>query len=362
MDRAKFVLALMIVILILPAAGASWFEKDYNKDVQYSKIEDLTGLVETTDTVTINVTSPVYLKVIGMDTDPWMIKNSGWYLDLYLRPDLQSDWTIVKSYTHDSYPSDEVTFDAGVTGEMRAVLYFPVVIETTLTNDLMPDDSIINCTNTSSFPSSGVIQIEDEYISYSSKSAGGFSKLTRGDRSSTVDYHPVGTKVAFFGGNFYIPVIIAIDTSSSGGGGGGAMHPSRCHALDFRISKSKTPVAVFKCMTEYCTVRVNASKSYDPDGNIVAYQWDWNGDGIYDDSGMATEHKYGTEGIHVVTLKVTDNDGVTSKWSVTVNTHFPPYDNSILSLFYIQFFGIAVWLWIIIIIVAYIGYKILAKI
>ena len=363
MNKNALTLVFVVVLLLLPVVSASWFEKGYNKDIQYSKIGDLTGLIETTDTVTINKTAPVYLKVLGIDTDPWMIANSGWYLDLYLRPDLQSDWTIVKSYTHDSFPSDEVTFNAGVTGEMRAVLYFPVVIETTLTTDLLPgENNTMSCANTSAFPSKGTVQIEDEYISYDAKSAGGFSKLARGDRGSTVDYHPAGTKVTFFGGDFYIPIIIAIDTTSQGGGGGGAMHPSRCHALDFRISKSTPPVAVFKCQTEYCTVKVNASKSHDPDGQIVSYQWDWDGDGVYDDTGVSATHQYSTEGKHVVTLKVTDNDGVSSKWSVTVNTHFPPYNSSITAFLYTQFFGIAVWLWIILIIAVYVGYKILKAI
>lgn len=345
MNKKLLIVPLIFILFLVPMlSNADWFDKGYNKDVQYSRIDELTGVVETTDTIKINETMPVYLKVLGADSDPWMIANSGWYLDLYLRPDLQSGWTIVKSNVHNSYPSDEITVQAGVTAEMRAVLYYPVVIETTLTEDLLPEATVMICNDTSAFASAGVVEVENEYMEYGGKTGNNFSSLSRGGMESEVDYHPAGTKVKFFSGKFYIPIIIAIDISN-GGGSGGAMHPSRCHALDFRISRSTTPYAVFKCMVQYCTVKVDASKSYDPDGEIVSYQWDWNEDGVYDATGVTTEHDYLTEGGHRVTLKVTDNDGISAKWNVDVTTHFPPYNSNILSY---TFLGIAVWLWILI--------------
>ncbi|HEC76859.1 MAG TPA: PKD domain-containing protein [Thermoplasmatales archaeon] len=59
------------------------------------------------------------------------------------------------------------------------------------------------------------------------------------------------------------------------------------------------------------TVTFDASASYDPDGNIVLYEWDWNSDGIYDESDcepIAT-YAWGSEGNYGVTLRVTDDDG-----------------------------------------------------
>ncbi len=51
----------------------------------------------------------------------------------------------------------------------------------------------------------------------------------------------------------------------------------------------------------------NASDSYDPDGNIIEYTWDF-GDGTKD-SGMYTNHIYSIQGVYSVILTVTDDDG-----------------------------------------------------
>lgn len=55
-------------------------------------------------------------------------------------------------------------------------------------------------------------------------------------------------------------------------------------------------------------VAFDASSSYDPDGTIVSYEWDF-GDGTTG-TGMVTIHSYGVEGSYTVTLQVTDNDGL----------------------------------------------------
>lgn len=60
------------------------------------------------------------------------------------------------------------------------------------------------------------------------------------------------------------------------------------------------------------TVSFNASASSDPDGTIVRYEWDWEGDGTYDlDNGSnpLAEHTYAADGSYLATLRVTDNDG-----------------------------------------------------
>ena len=50
------------------------------------------------------------------------------------------------------------------------------------------------------------------------------------------------------------------------------------------------PVAAFTLSVDGLTVSVDASPSYDPDGTIVAYDWDW-GDGSTD-TGMTATHTY----------------------------------------------------------------------
>ena len=53
----------------------------------------------------------------------------------------------------------------------------------------------------------------------------------------------------------------------------------------------------------------DGSGSYDPDGTIVSYTWDF-GDG-YTGSGKIVTHAYSTGGTYTVTLIVTDDDGAT---------------------------------------------------
>lgn len=55
-------------------------------------------------------------------------------------------------------------------------------------------------------------------------------------------------------------------------------------------------------------VKFDGSLSYDPDGEIVSYEWDF-GDGAID-NGKYGWHQYCIEGTYDVTLTVTDNDGL----------------------------------------------------
>jgi chitodextrinase len=61
----------------------------------------------------------------------------------------------------------------------------------------------------------------------------------------------------------------------------------------------------------------NASGSYDIDGVIVSYQWDF-GDGTTG-SGVSPEHVYENPGEYTVTLVITDNNGNTYSKTMTVN-------------------------------------------
>jgi len=56
------------------------------------------------------------------------------------------------------------------------------------------------------------------------------------------------------------------------------------------------------------TVTLNASTSYDPDGTIVSYAWDF-GDGT-NGAGMTITHAYDASGTYTVTLTVTDDSTV----------------------------------------------------
>jgi PKD repeat protein len=62
----------------------------------------------------------------------------------------------------------------------------------------------------------------------------------------------------------------------------------------------------------------NASTSYDPDGTIVSYQWDLNGDGSTDATGVTGQVIYSTPGTAIVQLTVTDNSGLTAYATRTI--------------------------------------------
>lgn len=97
---------------------------------------------------------------------------------------------------------------------------------------------------------------------------------------------------------------------------------SGCAALN------SPPVASFTCNPPSggvpLSVSFNASGSYDPDGNIVSYQWSF-GDGS-SGSGAEITHTYQNAGSFVAKLTVTDNQGArdTSSKTITVSVGLSP--------------------------------------
>lgn len=63
----------------------------------------------------------------------------------------------------------------------------------------------------------------------------------------------------------------------------------------------------------------DGSGSYDPDGDIVAYDWDF-GNGVTD-SGITTSCSFDKLGSHTVTLTVTDDRGATDTDTIEINVY-----------------------------------------
>jgi glucose/arabinose dehydrogenase/chitodextrinase len=78
------------------------------------------------------------------------------------------------------------------------------------------------------------------------------------------------------------------------------------------VDISQPPVARFTASPSTplvgADVTFDGSASFDPDGSILNYTWDF-GDGS-SGSGVVVTHAYGTHGVFVVTLAVTDSDGM----------------------------------------------------
>ena len=70
------------------------------------------------------------------------------------------------------------------------------------------------------------------------------------------------------------------------------------------------------------SVHFDASDSYDRDGTIVSYEWDF-GDG-HTANTISADHTF-KEGTYTVRLTVTDNDGYKDTATVTINSNLPKY-------------------------------------
>lgn len=98
-------------------------------------------------------------------------------------------------------------------------------------------------------------------------------------------------------------------------------------AIDYSYdSGNVAPIAVITVSTTSgiapLAVSFDASASYDPDGSISAYQWDF-GDGVTA-SGVVVSHTYTREGDFNARLTVTDNQGVAGSAIVAISVSPDP--------------------------------------
>ena len=84
------------------------------------------------------------------------------------------------------------------------------------------------------------------------------------------------------------------------------------------LSRKPTPIFNFTPSKIFVNQRVtfNASLSYDLDGNITNYEWEF-GDGT-NGTGEIITHSYSLAGVYMVNLTVTDDDGATNSTSKTI--------------------------------------------
>jgi len=77
------------------------------------------------------------------------------------------------------------------------------------------------------------------------------------------------------------------------------------------------PIPLATANTDYSHVCVpvefSDDGSYDPDGGLViAYEWDWDNDGVYDDQGKTVSHTWDSIGLYQVGFRVYDDEGASA--------------------------------------------------
>ncbi|MHC4797898.1 MAG: PKD domain-containing protein, partial [Planctomycetota bacterium] len=73
-------------------------------------------------------------------------------------------------------------------------------------------------------------------------------------------------------------------------------------------------------------VGFDASNSYDPNGIIVSYEWDFEDDGTIDSTSISANYTYTSIGNYVARLTVTDNDGLDDSDTVSIAVAFVASD------------------------------------
>jgi len=82
--------------------------------------------------------------------------------------------------------------------------------------------------------------------------------------------------------------------------------------------ENKPPIADFEYGVTNFIVAVDGSKSVDPDGTIVSYEWNFGDGTIVSGSQYVRTHTYIGPGVYDVKLTVTDNDGAKASQTATI--------------------------------------------
>jgi PKD repeat protein len=101
----------------------------------------------------------------------------------------------------------------------------------------------------------------------------------------------------------------------------GAANTAKATKTVLKTIPNQSPIASFTESAETVSsgesIHFDASGSYDPDGTIVSYSWDF-GDGNTA-TGVEVDHAYEDDGVYTVTLTVIDNDDATGSATTTKN-------------------------------------------
>lgn len=95
-------------------------------------------------------------------------------------------------------------------------------------------------------------------------------------------------------------------------------------SVDYLLTSTYIPIANFTCSHNYVLVNkpvnFDASNSYDIDGSIIDYEWEFNDGNI--GFGKILNHSYNFIDLYNVTLSVTDNENATDSITKPVTVYF----------------------------------------
>ncbi len=128
--------------------------------------------------------------------------------------------------------------------------------------------------------------------------------------------------------NFGWPVYLDGDTAFIGAWYDPAQGPNAGSVYVFtKTSENQPPVADFSWTPQNPganqQITFDASASHDLDGNLTLYEWDWDNDGVYDESQSSptTTHTWTSAGTYPVTVQVTDDGNATGSVTKTVKVN-----------------------------------------
>lgn len=102
------------------------------------------------------------------------------------------------------------------------------------------------------------------------------------------------------------------------------------------LPRARAPVSNFSYSPEKPrvneTVTFNASASYDPDGTIVSYSWDFGDDNITTATIPYIAHTYNQPGNYSVTLNATDSNGLWNTTTSLINVRIAVHDIAITEI------------------------------
>ncbi len=141
-----------------------------------------------------------------------------------------------------------------------------------------------------------------------------------------VDGIDTGQTVVFNPGSIQLNLTVNEEIPPEHHGDGTTVPPSNNGNIEI---EKKPPVAIINVFFYGFvnkTMIFNASESYDPDGNITSYSWNF-GDGSMG-SGVVVSHIYNDYGVYTVTLKVTDNNSLFGINETTIHIMFDSDNDS----------------------------------